>query len=147
MAEKPSMNWNAGNLAKEWKRFRQHSQFIFDGPLSEKTQKVKVNYLMTYVGDKGREIYETFTWAPAHDGEPAENETLVGVYAKFAHYVEPRTNQIRATVNFNNRKQTASEKFDNFVTDLKILVKDCGYTDEDRMVRDAIVLRSLHEQV
>lgn len=32
-----------------------------------------------------------------------------------------------------------SESFDNFVTELKLLVKDCGYTNADEMIRDRIV--------
>ena len=59
------MNWNANDLNKEWKRFTQHCQFTFGGPLSDKTEKAKVNYLMTYIGDKGREVYGTFEFAPA----------------------------------------------------------------------------------
>ena len=141
------MNWNANDLNKEWKRFKQHCQFTFGGPLSDKNEKAKVNYLMTYIGDKGREVYGTFQFAPAQQGQAAEQDTLAGVYAKFSEYVAPKTNQIRGTVTFNNRKQKENEKFDNFVTDLKILVKDCGYTEEDRMVRDCIVLRSFHEKV
>lgn len=31
------------------------------------------------------------------------------------------------------------ERFDNFVTELKLLVKDCGYANTDEMVRDRIV--------
>lgn len=146
-SNKPNMNWNAGDLPKEWKRFKQHCQFTFDGPLSDKNEKAKVNYLMTYVGDKGREIYETFTWAAPAEGVAREQDTLEGVYAKFAHYAAPMKNQIRATVNFDHRRQSEKEKFDNFVTDLKLLVKDCGYADENRMVRDAIVLRSFHKEV
>ena len=48
---------------------------------------------------------------------------------------------------FSRRKQAADERFDQFVTDLKILVKDCEFKEEDRMVRDAIVLRSYYPQV
>ena len=36
----------------------------------------------------------------------------------------PMKTLIRATVTFNRRKQDAGEKFDNFVTDLRVLVKD-----------------------
>ena len=61
--------------------------------------------------------------------------------------VAPQCNEIRATVNFNRRKQVEQERFDDFVTALKLLVKDCGYENEDRMLRDAIVLRSLHSRV
>ena len=145
--DKPCMNWQTANLATEWRRFRQHCDFTFKGPLAPKTEDQKVNYLMTYIGDKGREIYETFVWTPATDDTPAENATLEGVNAKYAQYVAPMKNHIRATVSFNRRKQDAGEKFDNFVTDLRILVKDCGYVEENRMLRDAIVLRASHAAV
>jgi transposase InsO family protein len=144
---KPSMNWQVPDLEREWKRFKQHCEFTFKGPLSSKTEIEKVNYLMTFIGDKGREIYETFTWAPETSKTPAENDTLAGVYAKYGAYVAPKKNEIRATVNFHRRRQEDGEKFDNFVTDLRVLVKGCRYNEEERMIRDAIVLRSLHQQV
>ena len=91
-SNKPSMNWNANDLNKEWKRFKQHCQFTFGGPLSDKTEKAKVNYLMTYIGDKGREVYGTFEFAPAAaEGQAAEQDMLAGVYTKFAEYVAPNT--------------------------------------------------------
>ena len=52
-----------------------------------------------------------------------------------------------AALKFNERRQGDSESFDSFVTDLKILVKDCGYQEEERMVRDAIVFRFKHPKV
>lgn len=149
--DKPSMNWAAQDLLKEWRRFKQHCEFTFKGPLAGKSEVEKVNYLMTYIGDKGREIYQTFEWTPARqDGGvnlPPENETLDGVYNKYEQYVKPKRNQIRATVNFNRRKQQEGENFSNFVTDLRILIQDCDYKEEDRMLRDAIVLRSWHPSV
>ena len=135
--EKPCMNWQAANLDKEWRRFKQHCEFTFKGPLATKPKGQKVNYTMTY-----SEIDETFTWTPAMEDGPAEETTLRSVYNKYAQYVAPMKNQIRATVTFNRRKQDPREKFGNFITDLRILVKACGYAEEDRMLRDAIVLRS-----
>ena len=92
--DKPSMNWSAQDLLKEWRRFKQHCEFTFKGPLAGKSEVEKVNYLMTYIGDKGREIYQTFEWKPARqDGGvnlPPENETLDGVYNKYEQYVKPK---------------------------------------------------------
>ena len=144
------MNWDSPDLPKEFKRFKQHCLFTFKGPLADKPELRQVNYLMTYMGDKGREVYSTFDWKPAVPADeenhiaaqPAEDATLDGVFGKFEAYVAPKKNEIRATVAFNNRYQQSTEKFDNFVTDLKILVKACGYQEEDRMIRDAIVLRA-----
>ena len=106
--DKPCMNWQTANLATKWRRFRQHCEFMFKGPLANKTEGQKVNYLMTYIGDKGREIYETFLWTAATDDTPAENATLEGVYTKYTQYVTPMKNHIRATVSFNRRKQTSA---------------------------------------
>ena len=139
----PSMNLQASDLDREWSKFKQHCEFVFKGPLANKSEPEKVAYLMTFIGDKGREMYETFTWTPAAGNNPAENDTLAGVYQKYADYVKPKKSEIRATVNFNRRRQEQNECFDDFVTALRILVKDYGYgTMENRMLRDAIVLRS-----
>ena len=32
----PSMDWNGINLPETWKKFKQHVELMFTGPLSEK---------------------------------------------------------------------------------------------------------------
>lgn len=153
------MNWQASNLEKEFQRFAMHCEFMFAGPLNSKTEKEKIGYLMTYIGDKGRDAYCTFNWVPgtpavaanndhaAVPATPAENETLTGVVNKFKAFCAPQKNRIRATVTYNRRKQEPGERFDDFVTALRILVKDCDYQEPDRMLRDGIVLRAKHDAV
>jgi hypothetical protein len=99
-SNKPRMNWDAPNLEQEF-----HNT-LWIHVFGAKSQVEKMGYLMTYIGDKGREIYSTFTWAPAHtDGDdhdvPAENNTVKGVTDKFRIHCAPKKNEIRATVNFN----------------------------------------------
>jgi len=53
-----------------------------------------VNYLKTYIGDKGTEIYSTFTFNTTVGENPAENDTLEGVYGKYGAYVAPNKNEI-----------------------------------------------------
>ena len=78
----------------------------------------------------------------------AENETLDGIFTRFERYVAPKSNQIRSTVVFNRRSQLPTERFDDFVTDLKRIIRECGFDDiEERMIRDAIVLRSYQARV
>ena len=48
---RPHMNWEAADLKKEWQRFKQHCDFTFNGPLEGKSEKVKVNYVTTCIGD------------------------------------------------------------------------------------------------
>ena len=44
---------------------------------------------------------------------------------------------------FQARVQAEGEPFENFVTDLKLLVNDCSYPEDEKMVHDRIVF-SVH---
>ena len=130
----PSMNWDSHDLEGQWKSFKQHVEFMFKGPLKEKSEEAKCSYLMIWVGEKGRNIYSTWTLS-ADDAK-----LLKTYYEKFELYVKPRTNVIYNRYKFQSRSQSESELFEQFVTDLKLLVKDCTYDKPDEMVRDRIVI-------
>ena len=55
-----NIDWSSSNLPEAWKKFEQHVNLIFTGALKEKTEEEKVSYLRLWVGDKGRDIYNTF---------------------------------------------------------------------------------------
>ena len=107
--------------------------FVFDGPLLELEAKRKAGWLGTWIVEQGREIYKTLTWA---DGE---KENPVTVLDKFANYVRPRKNKRIARHRFKQRKQGATEGFDHFLKDLKLLLMDCEYADSEDMLIDAII--------
>ena len=79
--------------------------------------------------------------------KPEDEAKLKVVLKKFEEYCAPRKKTHNGCFLFNERRQGDSESFDSFVTDLKILVEDCGYQEEERMVRDAIVFRCKHPKV
>ena len=130
----PQLNWDAGDLPKAWQTFRTHVEFMFNGPLKSKSEEEKVNYLMIWVGDKGREIYGT--WTLTND----EKKSLEAHYNKFKAYVEPKSNRVFARYKFQCIVQSNGDTIEQFVTALKVGVKDCGYGDKaNEMVRDRIV--------
>ena len=51
------MDLESKDLNTSFRRFKEHAEFIFKGPLSGKSEEVRCNYLMLWVGDKGRHIY------------------------------------------------------------------------------------------
>ena len=128
----PVMNWQANDLAAAWQEFIDHVTFVFEGPLNDKTEAQKCNYLMLWVGTKGREIYKTFTMTEE------QKKVLDQYYRRFKEYVIPKTNLIFSRYKFQSRVQT-DETFECFVTDLKLIARDCGYHDCDEMIRDRIV--------
>ena len=90
---------------------------------------------MLWVGDKGRDIYST---QELGTGEARKLDTY---YTKCEAYVKPKTNRVFARYKFHQKVQQEGESFEQFLTDLKLLVKDCGYGDPDKMVRDRVVIR------
>ena len=133
-APTPSMNWDAPNLSDSWSKFKQHVELTFSGPLKDSTEEVKVSYLLIWVGEQGRDIYNTWT-----DLNNDNRKRLKTYYDKFSNHVKPKTNTVFARYKFQSRTQSSTETFEKFVTDLKLLVKDCGYDKPDEMVRDRIV--------
>lgn len=57
----PTLDWQSGDLPGMWKAFRTHVEFMFNGPLKEKSEEL-CNYLMIWVGQKGRELYSTWNF-------------------------------------------------------------------------------------
>lgn len=50
------------SLHQGWRRFSRKAQCIFKVPLHEKEDGVKVSYLKLWVGDKGLDVFEGFTF-------------------------------------------------------------------------------------
>ena len=136
-SQMPTMNWEANDLETSWKSFQQHAEFVFSGPLKAKTEVEKCSYLMIWVGEKGRNIYSTWSDFSADD-----KKELSKYYGRFENYVKPRSNEVYNRYKFQTRSQNDPESFDQFVTELKLLVKDCRYHPEEvnKVVRDRIVI-------
>lgn len=113
-------------------------ELIFKGPLKSKSEEEKVSYLLLWVGEKGRDVYNT--WAPF---EPEEAKKLQTYYDKYLAHVQPKLNPIFARYKFNNELQGTST-IDQFVTRLKLLAVDCNFVVDgksyaDGMIRDRTV--------
>lgn len=137
----PKMDWNAPDLVTQWKSFKQHCQFWFAGPLIKASEAQKCNYVMIWIGDKGRDIYSTW------DLSEEDSKKLDVLYTNFEKHVKPKSNKIYSRYKFLSRVQKDSDTFEEYLTELKLLVKDCEYKDADDMIRDAIVFGTKDHKV
>ncbi|CAG2214759.1 unnamed protein product [Mytilus edulis] len=137
----PKMDWEATDLVTAWKSFQQHTEFWFAGPLAKTAEAQKCNYLMIWIGNKGRDIYST--WDLSED----DKKKLEVHYQNFEKHVRPKSNKIYSRYKFLSRVQKEIDTFEEYLTDLKILVKDCGYATPEEMVRDAIVFGTKDHKV
>lgn len=129
----PRMDWDSSNLPDAWRRFKQHVELMFSGPLKDKSEEQKCSFLLLWIGDKGRDISNT--WNLTED----EAKVLQTYYNGFTTYLTPKANPIFARYKFHEKTQDSGESFEHFVTELKLLVKDCDYEKSEEMVRDRIV--------
>lgn len=129
----PRMDWESSNLPDAWRRFKQHIDLMFTGPLNKKSEEEKCSFLLLWIGHKGRDISNA--WILTED----DAKQLKTYYDGFSPYLTPKANPIFARYKFHEKTQGSGESFEHFVTELKLLVKDCGYANSEEMVRDRIV--------
>lgn len=108
------------------------AQVIFGGSLSSKEEEVQCPYFPLWVGDKGRDIFNS--WDISAD----DSKKLNSLYEHFKNHVQPKLNPVFSRYKFNNEVH-GNTTFDQFVTKLKRLSKDCSYTNANEMIRDRIV--------
>lgn len=89
--------------------------------------------LLLWVREKGRDIFNT--WSLSAD----KAKVLKSYYNRFTAHVEPKSNMIFAHYKFHEKMQEDHEPFEQFVTDLLLLVKDCIYANRGEMIRNRIV--------
>ena len=132
--ECPQMHSDGDNLKENWRRFKQHVELMFSGPLKSRQEAEKCSYLLIWVGQKGRDIYNT--WADITDEDKSKLKTY---YDRFEAHVSPRGNPVFARFKFHGPVQGSSETEEKFITDLRILAQDCDFKDPDEMIRYRIV--------
>ena len=80
--------------------------------------------LLTCVGPKGRDIYETFTFE-----QDTDKLKLKPVLGKFTSYCNPGKNIAILCHKFFTYKQVEGQSFNDFVTELKKCGSECEFGD------------------
>ena len=77
-----------GNIAENWTTFKKDVQFYMTTTEpNNKPQGVKTLKLLTYVGEKARDVYYTFTFEAEDDAMKLQPAT-----DKFDEYLNPKKN-------------------------------------------------------
>ena len=134
------MDWNATDTYQEFKRFKEHVSFVFAGPLSKASPAERAGCLGMWVGQQGRELHKTLTWAGGEREDPDK------VLEKYEAYVSPPKNKRIAWFRFHQRVQKG-ETFDTFLKDLRLLAMDCQFDNPDDILVDAIISGARHKKV
>ena len=133
-----------GNIAENWKRWRQKFElYMMATDIESKADKVQSSTLLHVIGDEALEIYNTFVFED--DEDKTKLKTLLEKFD--AHFTPQKSVTFERHV-FNMRVQGPGENIDQFVTDLKIKAKSCEYGDLcDSLIKDRIVVGIRDDQV
>ena len=116
----PTINWKASDLPEEFRKFKQTCEFIFNGPLAAKSEEIKVQYLMLWVGDDGRDIREGWKLT-------ADDKKKLDDWTRFEAYTRPKSNFRVAQFQLRALRQEESETIDAFITRAKVLASQCEF--------------------
>ena len=103
--------------------------------LSEQSKEYQCALLRYTFTDETRNVYESFNLSTEDAKDPKK---ILEALETFSRGVVNETLERHL---FNSRKQDDGEKFDDFLTDLKILSKNCNFCDDcyPGLLRDRIV--------
>ncbi|UYV66236.1 K02A2.6-like [Cordylochernes scorpioides] len=134
-AEKPSELALHGNVAENWRRFKQRLMLYLEATeKATKPDKLKVAILLNFIGEEALEVFNTFHLKE----DEAENFDLV--INKFDDFCEPKKNVIFERFKFFSATQKDGETIDSFITELKGLSTSCEFeSQKDSLIRDRIV--------
>ncbi|KAM7292185.1 uncharacterized protein ISCGN_025427 [Ixodes scapularis] len=119
---------------KNWKR--EFALFSTATQLSKQPEEVQAATLLITIGEEARKAYDTFKFTT--DEERNSVEVLI---QKFEARYKPATNLTFQEFRFGSRDQKEGEPFNEWLTELRILAKNCEFGElEDRMLRSRIIL-------
>ena len=131
-----------GNIAANWKRFKQSFQiYKIASGLDTKSKEVQSMTLLHVIGQEAVEVYNTFQWTGQEcDDCDTDIHSVKCLLLKFENYCLPRKNVTVERHVFFSRKQGEGESFDNFITDLKLKAKSCEFENlTESLIKDRIV--------
>ena len=135
-----------GNVAENWRRFKQEYQIYIDAGYSDKPKKVQTMILLNLAGREAIEQEHSFVYKPeikaengtvTQEGETRDDpDTLL---TKFEEICTPQKNVIMERYAFNTRDQM-DEDAKSYIASLRILASSCEFGDlQDELIRDRLV--------
>ena len=124
-----------GNIAENWKRFKQRFKlYNVASGMSKQDDKSQTSMLLHVIGDAALDLYNTFVFA---EGESMKLEKVLD---KFEEYCMPKRNITYERYRFFSRAQLPNESVDEYATELRSRAQSCEFsTLKDSLLRDRII--------
>lgn len=132
---KPSiLDLSGGNLAVKWDTWIKDFEWYLQGIGKEEAdEKERIGKLMSAAGPNAQSLFDTFNLSDAN------KKVYEEVKKAFKAYCNPRKRILYERHVFQSAKQEDSESIDQYLTKLRMLIKNCEYKDKEEQLRDRFV--------
>ncbi|PIK56894.1 hypothetical protein BSL78_06220 [Apostichopus japonicus] len=129
-----SLNFT-GNVAKNWKRFKQRFMVYLEASDGlSKTDSTQTSIFLHIIGEEGLAIYNTLSY------DTGDDKKLDVVMQKFETYCTPKRNITYERHRFFTCLPQSDDTIDQYITELRTRAKTCEFgTLCDSLIRDRIV--------
>ena len=125
-----------GDVELNWKRFqRQWRNYSIAARLDKEAESFQVAVLLSCVGVEAQDVFEGLPFA----GEDDKGKIDV-VLHKFEEFCMGSTNEVYESFKFHSRQQQDGENIEAYVATLRSMAKSCKFQEENRMIRDRLVM-------
>ena len=123
-------------LATRWKQFaRSWKNYEKASRLDEEEESYRCAVLLACIGDEAMEVFDGFEFKAGES-----KESLDTVLKKFEEFCVGKTHEAFESYRFHIRAQGIDESIEAYVAELRKLARNCNFADEDRMIRDRVVV-------
>ena len=145
----PTFNWDSTNVIEEWKRFHgQVELLLVDGPYFTMNEKVKVATLQNWMTDRGQKIFKDELIFPEEEGpNKKDREKLDDVLDVFEAHFTLLQSMIHSWYNLGALHSYHCKDQSDFMSRLRNLAKECGFTNQDEVVKFLFLIHNSHRRV
>ena len=114
------LRWNGVTLTYPWHlKASNNIQLIFDGPLKAKEDKVKATYMLLWICEEGRKIFNSFDLTADEKAKPDV------IFDKSVTDLEPKSNFGLKGAQLQGFRQADDESVDSFMARCKLIAHKC----------------------
>ena len=125
------------NLLQNWKIWKQSfTLFMTATEHNGKSDEVKTSLLLHCIGEKTREVYNTFAFSSIEDSMKYNK-----VLEHFEAYFGPRKNITYSRLKFFTYRQEPGQTFDDYLTEIRKLSSNCNLFElRESLLRDMLII-------
>lgn len=131
----------SGSLPEKWNKWETNFMLFMEASAKiEETEARKVAICLNLLGERGQEIFGTFK-------KDRNKIKLTELLQLFKNYCEPKKNVIYERFKFYSCIQKKNQAVEEYITELKVLSSTCEFAEEEKMVRDRLVMGTANEML